>query len=141
MKKFFSTLVLLSLLGAVLVPMIASAQATGCSIKHDFTSNSITCAIGPCTFGTTGSDDTPINCSRCCFLDLVYTITDWLFFITLSLAVVFILVGGFKFITASGSPEKAMEARSYLIYAAIGVLVALLAKALPAIVRSIAGLT
>lgn len=74
-------------------------------------------------------------------LNTVYNITDWIFFVLLAIAVLFIIVGGFMFITSGGSPEKTMSARNYLIYAAIGIVVGLLAKAVPSIVKALTGLT
>jgi hypothetical protein len=147
MKKLFSSLVLLSLLGAVLVPAVA--QAAGCQIRHTFTLGSAAapyaCNAGACTFGEiqggTITNDVPPACSQCCVFDTIYTVTDWFFFIILAIAVIFILVGAFMFVTAGGSPEKTMMARNYLIYAAIGIIVALIAKAIPAIAKSIIGLT
>lgn len=53
------------------------------------------------------------------------------------LAVVFMLVAAFTFLTAGGSPEKIATARQMLIYALIGIAVALLAYAVPYIVRGI----
>jgi hypothetical protein len=152
MKKFFSAIVLFSLLGILLVPAMASAQVTTCKIRHVFVigtgEESVPCgtagAVQICTFGgvtgsTIGVDD-PENCSQCCGVDLIYTITDWIFFLTIAIAILFIIVGGFMFVTAAGSPEKALSARSYLIYAAIGIAIALISKAIPSIAISLFGL-
>jgi hypothetical protein len=145
MKKIFSFLALVSVLGVMLVPVFASAQgATTCQIRHGFSIGTVTCAVGTCTFGQaaggTISADTPANCSQCCMVDLIYTITDWIFLILMGLAIVFILIGAFNFITAGGSPEKATTGRNYLIYAVVGIMVALLAKAIPTIAKGIVGI-
>ncbi|MFC1789404.1 hypothetical protein ACFLYY_00305 [Patescibacteria group bacterium] len=143
MKKFLPTLVLLSLLGVIFIPAMASAQATQCTVRHAFTigsgeGTSITnCTPGVCIFDSVDGAD----CSQCCLLDTIYTITDWIFFFVMALAVIFILMGALTFITAGGDPEKPMKARQYLIFAAVGIIVALIAKAVPAIMKSVIGLS
>lgn len=67
-------------------------------------------------------------------------IARWIFTILLVLAVVFVLWAAALFITAGGNPAKVEEARSRLIFAAIGIVVAVLAWSVPTIVRSIIGL-
>lgn len=73
-------------------------------------------------------------------LDVMATltkITDWLFAILLVVAAIAIIIAAFQFITASGDPEKVGSARQFVLYAMIGVLVALLAKGLVALVSTI----
>ena len=145
MKKLIPSLAIMGLLGVMLVPMLASAQVvvpdiTTCTIRHTFQVGSgagaTQCTAGqnPCNLATDP------NCGTCCTLDKIYTITDWIFLIVIALAVIFIILAAINFITAGGSPEKAATARQMLIYAAIGIIVALLAKALPFIIKSILNL-
>ena len=54
------------------------------------------------------------------------------FAVLAALAVLFIVVAGLRFITAQGNPQEVSKARSTIIYALIGLLVALLAEALVA---------
>lgn len=54
------------------------------------------------------------------------------FAILAALAVLFIVIAGLRFITAQGNPQEVGKARSTIIYALIGLLVALLAEALVA---------
>lgn len=72
-------------------------------------------------------------------MDTVYTVTDWIFVFVVTLVVIFILLGAFSILTAAGTPEKVATGRSYIIYACIGMFVALLAKAIPWIVRNVIG--
>jgi hypothetical protein len=44
------------------------------------------------------------------------------------------------FVTAGGSPEKASQGRQYLIYAVIGIIIALIARAIPTIAKALLGL-
>jgi len=63
-------------------------------------------------------------------------IANWLGGIILGIAVIMIIYAAFTFLTAGGSEEKLTTARNTLIYALVGVIVALLAFALPAVVRT-----
>jgi hypothetical protein len=72
-------------------------------------------------------------------LNTVCIVFDWAFYFLVALAVVFIIVAAFKYLTAAGEPEKVKAAGSTLLYAAIAVGVALLARAIPLIVASFLG--
>ncbi|GAH21146.1 unnamed protein product, partial [marine sediment metagenome] len=77
------------------------------------------------------------DCPMCCVLDTIYTVTDWIFAGVVALVVIFVLIGAFNLLTAAGSPEKVKSGRDFIIYASIGMIVAILAKAIPAIVKAI----
>ena len=66
-------------------------------------------------------------------------IGSWLFAILLVVAVIYIILGAFNFVTAGGDAGKIETARNNVLYALIGVAVAFLAKALIALVRTIVG--
>lgn len=147
MKKVLTALVLVSLLAILAVPMIASAQETvpstidKCKMRHDltgvnWTDRGFTCAAknADCAFS-----DTTKTCGVCCVMDTVYNVTDWIFVFVVTLVIIFILMGAFNLVTAAGTPEKVKTGRDLIIFAAIGMLVALLAKAIPYIVRSVLG--
>lgn len=68
----------------------------------------------------------------------------WLFTIAIILSIVFALLAALDYITSAGDPAKVKKATNRIIYAAIGIAVALLARSLPVIVGgvlSIAGST
>jgi hypothetical protein len=71
----------------------------------------------------------------------IETITKFIFYGVMALAIMFIIIAAFYFLTAAGSPEKIATARQMLIYAIIGVGVALLAYAIPYIVSGILGIS
>jgi len=48
---------------------------------------------------------------------------------------IFVLLGAFSILTAGGSSDKINKGRDYILWAAIGFAVALLAKAVPGIVK------
>ena len=72
-------------------------------------------------------------------LALVDTITNWFFAIFTVLTLIFILLAAFQFVTAGGDEAKLGEARAKLIWAAVGIIVALASKGLVPIIRSIVG--
>ena len=68
---------------------------------------------------------------------LITALTNWLFVILSVAAVIFIVLAGLEFITGGGDPEKIASARMKLMYAAVGIAVALLARAVPFVIQSI----
>lgn len=72
-------------------------------------------------------------------LNTVCIVFDWMFYFLVALAVIFIIVAAFKYLTAGGNPENVKAAGNTLIYAAVAVGVALLARAVPLIVASFLG--
>jgi Type IV secretion system pilin len=67
------------------------------------------------------------------------TITNWLFYFLILLAVIFIIIAAFKYLTAAGDVEKVKSAGHELLYAVIAIVVGILAKATPSLVGSIIG--
>ena len=61
----------------------------------------------------------------------------WIFTFLIITAIIFVLIAAFKYLTAAGDPEKVKSASHTLIYAAVAVAVALLAKGIPVIVGTI----
>ncbi len=64
-------------------------------------------------------------------------VVGWLFTFLIVLTVVFVLIAAYRYLTASGDPEKVKGAGSMLIYAAIAIVVALFARGLPLIIGSL----
>ncbi len=64
-------------------------------------------------------------------------ITNWLFYFLIILAVIFIIVAAFKYLTAAGDPEKVKSASHMLLYAAIAIVVGVIAKAVPSLIGTI----
>jgi len=73
------------------------------------------------------------------FIELLVVITDWVFVIVLVFAIIFIVLAGFQFITGGGDPSAVSQARNKLLWAAVGIAVAVLARGIPTAVRSIIG--
>jgi type IV secretory pathway VirB2 component (pilin) len=66
----------------------------------------------------------------------IQRITDFIFGLLLALAVFFIIIAGFMFVTASGNDEQVKKARGMLLYAVVGVIVALLSKGIVTFLQS-----
>jgi len=67
--------------------------------------------------------------------DKFNTVANWFFTILIVFSVFMILVAAFQFVT--GGPEGVTEARQKLIWAAVGIVLALLAKGIPALIVSV----
>ena len=132
MKKILLALVLISFLAVFAAPILTSALEEipkGCKLKRPITIDTTTYS-GYVTYE---------ECPMCCLLNTIYNITDWAFVILMAIAVIFVIIGGFMFMTAAGVPEKTTAARNYILYAVVGIIVGLLAKAIPPIVKMIVG--
>jgi hypothetical protein len=73
------------------------------------------------------------------FLTLLENITDWIFAFAMIGAIIFIVLAGFQFISSGGDPNAVGEARRKLLYAAIGIAIAVMSRGIPVVVRSIIG--
>ncbi len=63
----------------------------------------------------------------------------WAFYFLIVVAIIFVIVAAFKYLTAGGEPEKVKSAGATLLYAAVAIGVALLAKAIPLVVGNFLG--
>lgn len=70
-------------------------------------------------------------------IDLVEEIGNWIFAALLVVAVIFLIIAGFLWVTAGGNAEQTTRARQMLINALIGVAIALGARGLIAIVTDL----
>jgi hypothetical protein len=153
MKKIIPALVFLSLLAVIFSPILVEAQEkvpNCCKLSRTITLGegaASTTYEGGKTVGSeetcnlTGSapDYTTKEWGLLCLLSSVYVITDWIFTFLMAVVGVMIILGAFTIVTAAGSPEKLNKGKSYILYAAIGMVVALLAKAVPALIKSLLG--
>jgi hypothetical protein len=91
--------------------------------------------------GVAGTSNTPTTniTSLQSVLQLFCVVFGWAFYFLIIVAVIFILFAAFKYLTAGGDPENVKKAGSMLLYAAVAIGVALLAKAIPAIIGTFLG--
>jgi hypothetical protein len=69
-------------------------------------------------------------------LNYVCIVFDYAFWFLIALALLFVIIAAFRYLTGSGSPESVKSANSTLLYAAIAIAVALLARGIPLIIGS-----
>lgn len=120
MKSLMLKAVCASLLLVVLVPMGVHATATQ-DILHKACTYGAT--FSGCTSGGQGID-TPGGANNTTFLqDLVNT---FLFAAGL-IAVIFLIIGGIRYITSTGDSSRIKAAKDTILYAIIGLIVAILA--------------
>lgn len=72
-------------------------------------------------------------------LQLMCTVFAWAFYFLIVIAVIFVIIAAFKYLTAAGDPEKVKSAGTMLLYTAVAIGVALLARAIPLVVGSFLG--
>ncbi len=82
-----------------------------------------------------GVPDSPIK-SVSQGVDVLAAVVGWVYRIFFIIAVLFILLAAYKYLTKSGEPEKIKEVHKQLIYAAIAIVVALLAVGFQTIVKN-----
>jgi len=94
--------------------------------------------------GETGGEASPCEPGKICnpikygtFTALFDAIIDWIINIALVLAPLIIVYGGLLHITAAGDPAKSTQGKKVILYAAIGLIVALLAKSLIGILEGL----
>jgi Flp pilus assembly protein TadB len=72
-----------------------------------------------------------------CLVNTVNAVTDWLFFILISIAFIFILIAGFLWMTGRGEAEKQKQAANMIAAALVGIVIAILARIIPAVLIGI----
>lgn len=70
-------------------------------------------------------------------VEFIVTIGNWIFYILLAAAGVFLIYAGVLFVTAAGDAQQITKARGILINGLIGVAIAALARGAVAVVESI----
>ncbi|MEK7172782.1 MAG: hypothetical protein AAB740_02290, partial [Patescibacteria group bacterium] len=70
----------------------------------------------------------------------VYTVTNWIFYIMMIVVVILFVVAGAKYMMSSGDPEKTKAAKGLIIYGIVGLVIALIARLIPSVVKLIVGM-
>ena len=134
MKK--TLLISIILLTALIIPVIVSAAGPieSCTLKHKIT-------VGDTAYdrGTSVSESNTQAWGMFCLLDAVYTVVDWTFYIIMAGVTLFTIWGAFDILTAAGEPEKVKKGQSRITYAMIGLVIALLSRAIPGIINGLMG--
>ena len=139
MKKILSTFILINFITAGFlivggVTLAAEGPLEGCTIDNVERLGGLDCELteGVCIFGDG-------DCPTCCILNSLYNVTDVIFFILLGIATIYVILGAMNLLMSAGDPSKVASGRNHIVYAMIGLLFAFLARAIPAIVKSIVG--
>jgi len=69
-------------------------------------------------------------------VDILKNIVRWIYIIFFIIAVMFILFAAFTYLTAQGDPEKVKSAKDQIIYAAVAIIVALLAVSIDTMIST-----
>ena len=98
-------------------------------------------ADGPCVIeGVPQTPEIMSNWAAYCTIDTIYTVTDWIFWIVMILALLMFVIGGGIFVTSAGDPERAARGKKIVVYGIIGLAIALLAKLIPAVAKFLIGM-
>jgi hypothetical protein len=103
----------------MLLPLLAAAQGTQ-----------------PVRPGTVGVLPSPNVTTVSGVFTVLCQVLGWFFILFIILAVVFVIVAAFKYLTAGGDAEKVGTANHMLIYAVVAVVVAVIARAIPVIIAN-----
>jgi TRAP-type C4-dicarboxylate transport system permease small subunit len=115
-------------LSAVLMLSIATLGTLGTtSVSYAAPKGSEACAGAQFASGDVNcaTDDSGITVSK--VVGWVGTVTQWLLYAVGAVCVIFIIIGGIKYATSGGDSEKVKKAKDTLLYALIGLAIAILA--------------
>jgi len=135
MKKTILSLILITILGMTIIPSISLAQPmSGCTPRHEIIFD-----------GEVFPEDVFVGEAESsawgmvCLFDTIYTITDWIFYILLAVTGILVVWGGVTIAMAGGDAENMTKGKNFIMYAMMGLAVALLSQAIPAIVQNLLG--
>ena len=75
-----------------------------------------------------------------CLLNTVYNVTNWVFYLMMIAVVIIFVAAGAKYMMSSGDTEKTKSAKNMIIFGIVGLIVALVAKLIPSVVKLIVGM-
>lgn len=87
--------------------------------------------------GIKRGEDVPPNWAVFCLVNTINTIVNWIFTLILVVSVGLISAAGFMWITSGASPDIKKKATGLLTAAVIGIVIAILAKVIPALIVGI----
>jgi len=131
--------VVMSFVGTGFVSAASNTNLDGCKISRiSRLPTSLNCE-------TTTVDNTTYclyddgDCGMCCLLNGIYNITDWVFVVLMAVSSLMIIWGAVLFTTSQGNTDNVTKARQLILFAAVGIAVALFSRAIPAAVKMIIG--
>ncbi len=151
-KSIFCFLLLLTLLFSISFFVIADVHGPNecCKLNHEISEcgnqDEIIGARKPkwCDVDgdekMTGSERSPNyveDWASCCFLDSIYTASDWLITIFMAFSLIIFGIAGYLFLFSGGSPSKIEQGKTFVLYGIIALFLVLLSKVIPAIIKAI----
>ncbi len=144
MKKIVLALALIGLV----VPLIILAQAPQqCTIRVN--PDQVLGGTGVADCGAVGDvceyaadkgvGDNTVSGATCCIFSSLLFAVRWISVFLAVVVTLLIVMGAFTITTSGGDAEKVKSGRDYIVYALVGLAAALLAFALPYIIREIMG--
>jgi hypothetical protein len=132
-------IVTLSFIGVSSVSAASTTNLDGCKITRisrlPTTLNCESTTVDNATYCLYADSD----CGMCCLLNGIYNITDWVFVILMAVSSLMIIWGAVLFTTSQGNPDSVSKARQLILFAAVGIAVALFSRAVPPAVKMIIG--
>lgn len=141
-KTSLYVLTLIGIFAILATPFFAHAQGSAPRYGKDYTPpNFLNDQLGiPTTGGQSPTSNSNSNSSGTLDIPgIINRIGKWLFDILMAVAVVMILVGALMYVFSGGSAEKVQTANKMIVYAVIGVAIALLSKVVVATVQYFVG--
>ncbi|HJN62277.1 MAG TPA: hypothetical protein QGH92_01585 [Candidatus Parcubacteria bacterium] len=135
MKRILAAILLIGLMGVLVVPMASYAE-----VDCEGLTTEAACVGAEELGGTKACSWISGECVQAPTIEVMGAlnrITNWAFTILIVVAAMFITFAAFEFVTASGEAEKVKAAREYVLYALVGVVVALLARGLVQLIETI----
>jgi len=75
-----------------------------------------------------------------CLLNTVYSTTNWIFYLMMVAVVIVFVAAGAMFMMAGGDTGKTKTAKGMMILGVVGLVIALVAKLIPSVVKMIVGM-
>lgn len=145
MKKILFVLLFASLVVPSLASAISGPQDC-CKLRRATEVDGVNCAadtiVGPSVGAT--CDLGAVSCAQSkwgiyCTINTLNAAVDWIFVILVTLSIVLTIMGAFNIMMSAGEPAKVESGRNYIMYAALGLIVAFIARAIPSIVKAVMG--
>lgn len=139
----YGAVALLVALGMI-IALGAFAQTSSCRVRADVTAEEVTALTGGAQTAavTAGSslDLTGANSgdnALVCGFSLIKWITNILFVVIIAVAILLFAYAAFLFVTAGDNADKKARAKTFLIWAIVGLIVASLARLIPGIAQTL----
>lgn len=130
--------------GLGFMPLQAEAQSPmeGCTIVRDIEVGQpgddgyISVSQGD-SIGPEHQSDPQEGWAFLCMINIANRLATMLFYAMIALVVALVILGGFFILTSGGAEEKVTQGKKYITFAIIGVIVAVFAYAVPALINFI----